>query len=109
MVPALVAFRVIDEPIRLAPTAMLPPPLACRVKRPLAVIGALTVTVPVSMMWNVEPVDAAEIVTGILSVTATAPVVLAIRLGELSAVSVIAPEPDESWAVPAVTVTVPPV
>jgi hypothetical protein len=111
IVPPVVAFSVILAPAIFAASAMLPPLLACRVNKPPAVIAALTVMLPgvaLSVIVTVPPLDVPDTVTALTSVTATVPVVLKIKLGELRAPTVIPPVPVDSVVVPVpVAVTVP--
>src|ERR1700733_1699433 len=89
----------------LAPSAMKPLLLACSVKRPVAVIGALTVMLPASVRLNAAPVDAPVTNAVAESVRVTLPVVFAIRFSEPNVAvvpKVIAPDPDERVVVPAV-------
>ena len=99
-----------DAPWVLAPSAMLPPLLACSVSSPVAVIVELTVMVPgvsLSVRVNAAPLEAPVIVTALVSVMLTAPVVFTCKPGEFRAPTVIAPEPDVRIAVPVVAVRVP--
>src|SRR5262245_17047458 len=96
MVPAPVALRVTDEPCTLSPREMLPPLLACRVTRPVAisVLPAPMVIFPAEPLLVSEkllPDDGPPSATACESTMVTLPVVLACSVPALVATAFPAP------------------
>jgi hypothetical protein len=92
---ATVTVGAVPAPVTLASRKILPLlPVAVFSTTPLPDTPLATVRLPVLVTWNVcvlPALEVPEIVTAVVSVTVTLPVVLAIKLGDVIVISPISP------------------